>query len=81
MHISVSPIPYNAESRGAADGAGRHPPKESIQTRAAQIQSRGVGKMEQYILELKGITKIFPGVKALDRVSFQLKAGEIHALM
>ena len=37
--------------------------------------------MEQYILELKGITKIFPGVKALDRVSFQLKAGEIHALM
>jgi len=46
-----------------------------------QIQSRGVGKMEQYILELKGITKIFPGVKALDRVSFQLKAGEIHALM
>ena len=57
------------------------PSKESIQTRAAQIQSRGVGKMEQYILELKGITKIFPGVKALDRVSFQLKAGEIHALM
>lgn len=37
--------------------------------------------MEQYILELRGITKIFPGVKALDRVSFQLKAGEIHALM
>ena len=59
----------------------RRPSKESIQTRAAQIQSRGVGKMEQYILELKGITKIFPGVKALDRVSFQLKAGEIHALM
>lgn len=37
--------------------------------------------MSEYILELKGITKIFPGVKALDSVSFQLKKGEIHALM
>lgn len=37
--------------------------------------------MSEYVLELKGITKIFPGVKALDRVSFQLKPGEIHALM
>lgn len=35
----------------------------------------------EYVLELKGITKIFPGVKALDNVSFQLKPGEIHALM
>jgi rhamnose transport system ATP-binding protein len=38
-------------------------------------------KMSDYILELKGITKIFPGVKALDNVHFQLKEGEIHALM
>ena len=37
--------------------------------------------LSEYILELKGITKIFPGVKALDHVSFQLKPGEIHALM
>lgn len=37
--------------------------------------------MSKYILELKGITKIFPGVKALDDVQFQLKSGEIHALM
>lgn len=37
--------------------------------------------MSDYILELKGITKIFPGVKALDNVHFQLKPGEIHALM
>lgn len=37
--------------------------------------------MPEYILELKGITKIFPGVKALDNVHFQLKPGEIHALM
>ncbi|MCL2842815.1 MAG: sugar ABC transporter ATP-binding protein [Oscillospiraceae bacterium] len=37
--------------------------------------------MPEYILELHGITKLFPGVKALDNVNFQLKAGEIHALM
>lgn len=37
--------------------------------------------MSGYILELKGITKIFPGVKALNNVRFQLKPGEIHALM
>nr|WP_255570440.1 sugar ABC transporter ATP-binding protein [Cohnella sp. CFH 77786] len=32
-------------------------------------------------MELKGITKIFPGVKALDDVYFKLRPGEIHALM
>ncbi len=37
--------------------------------------------MSDYILELKGITKIFPGVKALNNVQFQLKRGECHALM
>ena len=37
--------------------------------------------MSDYILELTGITKVFPGVKALNRVHFQLKAGSIHALM
>lgn len=37
--------------------------------------------MSEYVLELKGITKIFPGVKALDHVQFQLLPGEVHALM
>lgn len=37
--------------------------------------------MSDYVLELKGITKIFPGVKALNNVKFQLKKGEVHALM
>lgn len=37
--------------------------------------------MAEYVLELRGITKIFPGVKALNRVDFQLLPGEIHALM
>ncbi|MBB3111494.1 rhamnose transport system ATP-binding protein [Paenibacillus phyllosphaerae] len=37
--------------------------------------------MSEYVLELKGITKTFPGVKALDDVYFKLRPGEIHALM
>ncbi len=36
---------------------------------------------EKYILEAKNISKQFPGVLALDNVSFQLKPGEIHALV
>ncbi|MBL7007245.1 MAG: sugar ABC transporter ATP-binding protein [Spirochaetia bacterium] len=37
--------------------------------------------MPEYILELEHITKLFPGVKALDDVHFNLKEGEIHGLM
>ena len=37
--------------------------------------------MSDTILELRDITKIFPGVRALDKVKFTLKRGEIHALM
>jgi D-xylose transport system ATP-binding protein len=32
------------------------------------------------LLELEAITKDFPGVRALDRVSFDLEKGEVHAL-
>ncbi|MGS0973067.1 MAG: multiple monosaccharide ABC transporter ATP-binding protein [Candidatus Izemoplasmataceae bacterium] len=37
--------------------------------------------MSDYILEMKNIVKIFPGVKALDNVNIQVKSGEIHALV
>lgn len=37
--------------------------------------------MTQYILQMKNITKEFPGVKALDNVNFNVKEGEIHALV
>ena len=33
------------------------------------------------LLEMKEITKEFPGVKALDGVTFDLVAGEFHALV
>ena len=37
--------------------------------------------MSNYILEMKNIVKEFPGVKALDNVCLNIKAGEIHALV
>lgn len=37
--------------------------------------------MNDYILEMQDITKIFPGVKALDKVSFRVRRGEIHCLI
>lgn len=36
--------------------------------------------MEEYILQMKHITKEFPGVKALDDVTFGVRRGEVHAL-
>ena len=37
--------------------------------------------MPNVILEMRNITKTFPGVKALDNVSFAVNEGEIHALV
>ncbi len=37
--------------------------------------------MADYILEMRNITKTFPGVKALDNVNLQVERGEIHALV
>lgn len=36
---------------------------------------------EQTLLEMKGITKVFPGVKALDNVDLTVKRGEVLALL
>ena len=36
---------------------------------------------QNLLLKMEGITKTFPGVKALDGVNFQLRPGTVHALM
>ena len=36
---------------------------------------------EEFILEMRRITKEFPGVRALEDVTFQVRRGEIHALV
>src|SRR6056297_2452150 len=35
----------------------------------------------EYLLEMKGISKSFPGVKALDKVHIKVKKGSVHALV
>jgi len=37
--------------------------------------------LAKILLEMKNITKTFPGVKALDNVNLQVEEGEIHALV
>ena len=37
--------------------------------------------MEKAILKMEGISKSFPGVKALDGAAIEVRAGEVHALM
>lgn len=37
--------------------------------------------MEDYVVEMRGITKRFPGIIANDRVDLKVRKGEIHALL
>ncbi|MEG1458663.1 MAG: sugar ABC transporter ATP-binding protein [Acetivibrio sp.] len=37
--------------------------------------------MSEYLLEMRGISKSFPGVKALDNVTIKVRPGTVHALM
>jgi len=37
--------------------------------------------MSDYLIEMLGITKEFPGIKANDNVTLQLRQGEVHALL
>ncbi len=37
--------------------------------------------MDEYVIEMLNITKEFPGIRANDNVTLQLKKGEVHALL
>ena len=37
--------------------------------------------MDDYVIEMRNITKTFPGIKANDDITLQLRRGEIHALL
>ncbi|MEO0294177.1 MAG: sugar ABC transporter ATP-binding protein [candidate division WOR-3 bacterium] len=39
------------------------------------------GNENKHILEIRNVSKAFPGVKALDKIFFNLKKGEVHALV
>ena len=48
------------------------------------VQSLGIdmdAEQSEYVVEMRNITKEFPGIKANDDITLQLKRGEIHALL
>lgn len=55
-----------------------HLPESSIQVAAMTDQTNPSGP---FLLSMRGISKRFPGVKALENVHLDVKHGEIHALL
>ena len=45
------------------------------------LQEGGRHLNQDVILEMKGISKAFPGVQALDKVDLTVRKGTVHALM
>src|SRR5258708_14214766 len=45
------------------------------------VRQSGAIPGAEYLLEVSNVRKAFPGVLALDNVSFRLKRGHVHALM
>jgi ABC-type sugar transport system ATPase subunit len=46
----------------------------------AQAQVTEMGYEPQAVLEVSNLSKSFPGVRALDKVSFSAFSGEVHCL-
>src|SRR5450756_388056 len=61
--------------------APSHSPQRKSSPTQTQFPSRPEGRhMDNMILSMRGITKEFPGVKALADVTLNVRRGEIHAI-
>ena len=74
---SVAAAERNAVSFQPLLQAGRF----VVPSETATMSGLGGDNLADNILEMRGITKEFPGVKALDDVNFAVKKGSIHALV
>ena len=55
--------------------------RKNIRIEEKKLEIEGGVNLAKILLEMKNITKTFPGVKALDNVNLQVEEGEIHALV
>ena len=47
----------------------------------SRVMNRNGGYSMETLVKMEGVTKVFPGVRALNNISFEIKAGEVHVLM
>jgi general nucleoside transport system ATP-binding protein len=68
---------------GCSAGCARTAPHFSgiLETRDKWLMVLKDTKRGETVLEARGITKRFPGVLANDQIDFEIKAGEIHAIL
>jgi len=73
----VGKIKHSTERFGRTLNQARISQKEKS-TRNFRLRKAKLGEV---VLEMRGITKHFPGVLANDNIDFDIKAGEVHALL
>jgi ribose transport system ATP-binding protein len=62
-------------------GASKGTAKRADAGKGGKTVAQAAKAAGQSVVELRGIEKSFPGVRALQDVGFDLRAGEVHALM
>lgn len=83
--VIADSFPFAGVSRALLPQKGM---KTYINIRKAQLMNEEKINVSQneagespYIIEMRNITKVFPGIVANDDITLQLKKGEIHALL